>query len=316
MALVPRAHEFKGVGPDGVEGSGLAWTGKHAFLGTRVFNLPVLIDGMNEKGHTGGMLNAPTTAVYQSPTGDDARNSIAGYQLINYVLSNFATTDEVKAGLPKIFVNGVALTMFGGVPRIHVTPHDIQGKSIVVEYLEGKLVITDNPVGAMANDPPISWRLTNVNAYANLSPFGAPNRVFAGETFGPQSIGSGLHGLREDFSSPSRLLRAFFFSQNAPLYATKVPKVDAAWNMINMFDIPPGSAMVDTEEQAEAKLKAGKDPEYDYTTHTVVADTQNLVYYFRPFGSLNISRVDMKTQDLDGKDIKTWPVQTGSEELK
>jgi penicillin V acylase-like amidase (Ntn superfamily) len=79
-----------------------------------------------------------------------------------------------------------------------------------------------------------------------------------------------------------------------------------------MFDIPPGSAMVDTEAQAEAKLKAGQDPEYDYTTHTIVADTQNLTYYYRPFGSLNVSRVDMKTQDLDASDIKTWPVQKGT----
>lgn len=318
MALVPRNYAFKGVGPDGVEGSGLSWTGKYAILGTRVFGLPVLIDGMNEKGLTGGMLNAPTTALYQDPTGDDAKNSIANYQLINYILSNFATTDEVKAGLPKIFVSNVPLKMFGGVPRIHVTLHDLQGKSIVVEYLAGKLVITDNPVGAMTNDPPISWHLTNVNAYVNLSPFGAPNRVFAGETFGPQSIGSGLHGLPGDFSSPSRFLRVFFFSQYAQQYATKVPKVEAAWNIINMFDIPPGSAMVDTEEQAEAKIKAGQDPEYDYTTHTVVADAQNLTYYYRPFGSLNISRVDMKTQDLDAKDIKTWPAQKGTiyQELK
>lgn len=285
---------------------------------TRVFGLPVLIDGMNEKGLTGGMLNAPTTAFYRSPTGDDAKNSIAGYQLINYALSNFATTDEVKAGLPKIVVNNAELKLFGGVPRIHATLHDLQGKSIVVEYLEGKLVTTDNPVGAMANDSPIGWHLANVNAYANLSPFGAPNRVFADETFGPQSIGSGLHGLPGDFSSPSRFLRVFFFSQYAQQYARQVPKIDAAWNLINMFDISPGSAIVDTEEQTDAKLKDGKDPEYDYTTHTVVADAQNLVYYFRPYGSLNISRVHMKTQDLDGKDIKTWPVQASTifQELK
>lgn len=312
LALIPRNFAYKGVGPDGVEGSGLNWTGKYAILGTRIFGLPIVIDGMNEKGLTGGMLYAPTTAVFQNPTGADAKNSIASYQLINYILSNFATTDEVKEGLPKIFVAGPDLKAFNGVPRVHVTLHDLQGKSIVVEYLKGNLVITDNPAGAMTNDPPISWHLENVNNYVNLSPFGAPNRVFAGETFGPQSIGSGLHGLPGDFSSPSRFLRAFFFSQYAQEYAKQVPKVEAAWNMIYMFDIPVGSAIVDTEEQAEAKLKAGQDPEYDYTTNTIVADAQNLTYYFRLYGSLNISRVDMKTQDLDAKDIKAWPVQTGT----
>lgn len=60
LALIPRNHEFKGVGPDGVEGTGLNWTGKYAILGTRIFGLPVVIDGINEKGLTGGMLYAPT----------------------------------------------------------------------------------------------------------------------------------------------------------------------------------------------------------------------------------------------------------------
>jgi choloylglycine hydrolase len=309
VALIPRNFNFKGVGPDGVEGTGLNWTGKYAILGTRIFGLPIVIDGINEKGLTGGMLYAPTTAVFQNPTGAEAKNSIASYQLINYILSNFATTDEVKQGLPKIFVSGPDLKVFKGVPRVHVTLHDLEGKSIVVEYLKGNLVITDNPVGAMTNDPPIAWHLNNVNSYVNLSPFNAPNRVFAGEKFGPQSLGSGLHGLPGDFSSPSRFIRAFFFSQYAQEYAKQVPKVEAAWNMIYMFDIPPGSVMADTKEQAEVKLKAGKDPEYDYTTNTVVADAQQLTYYSRPYGSLNIAKVEMKTQDLNAKEIKVWPVQ-------
>lgn len=314
LALVPRNYQFKGIGPDNVAGSGLNWTGKYAFLGVRVFGMPVLIDGMNEKGLSGGMQNAPTTTVYQNPTGEDAKNSITSYQMLNYILSNFATTDEVKEGLPKIFINSVPLKQFGGVVRIHTTLHDLQGKSIVVEYLDGKLVITDNPVGAMANDPPISYHLANVNNYINLSPFDAPPQEFAGVTFAEQSIGSGMHGLPGDFSSPSRFLRAFFFSQNAQKYATKVPKVELAWHMINMFDIPPGSAITGTA----AQYKPGADPEYDYTTDTIVADAQTLTYYFRPFQSLNIAKVEMKTQDLDGKDIKTWPIQSGTvyEELK
>lgn len=308
LALVPRNYPFKGIGPDNIEGSGLNWTGKYAFIGTRVFGMPVLIDGLNEMGLAGGLQNAPTTAVYQNPAGEDAKNSIASYQLLNYILSNFANTDEVKEGLPKIFVNSVPLKQFGGVARIHATLHDKEGKSVVVEYLEGKLVITDNPAGAMANDPPISWHLANLNAYVNLSPFGAPAQELGGQTVAAQSIGSGLHGLPGDFSSPSRFLRAFFFSQYAQKYATEVPKVEMAWNIINMFDIPPGSAIVETA----ADYKPGKDPDYDYTTHTIVADAQNLTYYYRPFGSLNIARVEMSTQNLDATDIKIWPVIQGT----
>lgn len=50
----------------------------------------------------------------------------------------------------------------------------------------------------------------------------------------------------------------------------------------------------------------------------MAADAQNLTYYYRLFGSLNIFRVEMKTQDLDAKDIETPLVQKGAiyQELK
>jgi len=312
LALVPRNFEFEGVGPDGVAGTGLGWSGKYAFVGVRVFGMPVLIDGMNEKGLAGGLQNAPTSAVFQNPTGADAKNSIASYQILNYVLSNFATLDEVKAGLPTIFVNSSPLERFGGVVRIHATLHDLSGQSIVVEYIDGKLEITDNPLGVVTNDPPIKWHLANVANYVNLSPFEKPALDVNGETFAPQSIGSGLHGLPGDFMSPSRFLRAFFFSQAAQKFAGTVPKVELAWHIINTFDIPPGSALVVPED------KSGTNPAWDYTQDTIVADAQNLTYYFRPFESLNISRVDLKGQDLDGGIIKTWDVPKGTvyQELK
>lgn len=302
LTLVPRNFEFRGTGPDGVAGSGLSWRGKYGFIGVSVFGLPILIDGMNEKGLSGGLQNAPLSADFQNPVGDDTKNSIASYEMLNWILSNFSTVDEVKASLADIFVSGTALPQFGGVVRIHATLHDATGKSIVVEYLDGRLEITDNPVGVVANDPPIKWHLANVANYVNLSPFEKPAIEVAGQSFTPQSIGSGLHGLPGDFMSPSRFLRAFFFSQAAQKYATSVPKVELAWHIINMFDIPPGSAITTTQE------KAGSTPEWDFTQDTIVADAQNLTYYIRPFDTLNISKIDLKNQNLDVTEMKSWNI--------
>ena len=116
IALFPRKFQYKGTGPNGIAGSGLNWTGKYGLMGVNGFGIPFLIDGMNEKGLTGGMLNAPTTAVFQNPTGKDAKNSVASYQVLLWILSQFSSVSEVKASLPGLVVNSSPLAQFGNCP--------------------------------------------------------------------------------------------------------------------------------------------------------------------------------------------------------
>jgi choloylglycine hydrolase len=306
LALYPRNMAFKGTGPDGVSGSGLAWTGKYAFTGVDAFGLG-LGDGMNEKGLTGGMLYLPVSSVYQDPTGDDAKNSIASYQVVNWAQSNFATVDEIKAGLTSVFVNNSKLAQWGGaIVKMHYTFHDMTGKSIVVEYLDGKLEITDNPIGVLTNEPPVKWQLLNVENYLNLSPFDRHATEIGGVTFAPRSAGSGLHGLPGDYMSQSRFLRAFEFSQAAQAYATNVPRVDLAWHLLNAFDIPPGSSM------ASDKKTAAGTYDWDFTQTSSVADPANLTYYVRGFGGMDVTSISFKDVDLNAAGVRFWDIATTS----
>lgn len=302
LILFPRNYQYHGAGPDGVLGSGLNWTGKNAVVGINAFGLDqLLVDGMNEKGMTGGMLNLPNSSVYQNPTGTDAKNSIASYQILLWSLTNFDNVDQVKAALPKIFVNSSTLKQWHGIVKIHVTLHDMNGKSIVIEYLDGQLEITDNPIGVMTNDPPMKWQLANVGNYVNLSPIEKPPIQIDGVNFVPPSSGSGLHGLPGDFLSPSRFLRAFTYTQAAQKYATDQPKVELAWHILNMFDIPPGSVMIPAGDPY-----AGGVAGWEYTQESIVSDPKNLIYYVRPFETLNIQKFDMKAHDLNATTIKRW----------
>lgn len=301
LVLFPRNYEYKGAGPDGVAGSGLNWRGKYAAVGVNAFGLEMLVDGMNEKGLSGGMLNQPNFAQYQNPTGADGKNSIASYQTLMWILSNFATVDEVKIELPKIFVNSASLAQWKGIVKIHLTLHDTTGKSIAIEYLGGNLTITDNPSGVLTNDPPLSWQFANLGNYVNLSPVEKPPVVINGQTFTPPSSGSGLHGLPGDFLSPSRYLRAFFFSQAAQKYATDQPKVETAWHILDMFDIPPGAVMIPAGD-----AYAGGEAGWEKTQESIVVDSKNLHYYVRPFGGVDIKRFDLKDHNLNGKTLKSW----------
>ncbi|MBU3612143.1 linear amide C-N hydrolase [Polynucleobacter sp. MG-27-Goln-C1] len=307
VALTPRSHQFKGTGPDGVAGSGLAWNGKYAFMGLRAYDMDIIGDGMNEKGLTGSMQNLPVAALYQNPTGNDAKNSIASYQVIAYVLSNFANTDEIKAGLSKIFVNNSKFTQWGNdVVRQHYSFHDVNGKSIVVEYVKGQMNIYDNPIGALANEPPFDWQMMNLENYLNLSPVEIGTKVIDGVPLKPRSAGSGLHGLPGDFMSQSRFLRAVQFSQAADEYSPNVDKVKMAWHLINMFDIPPGSVLGSATPDAKGSYGS------DYTQYTTVADPKKLTYYARYFGGSDIFAFNMNDYDLNAKEVRQWDNESTS----
>lgn len=221
IMVTPRNYDFQGVGNDGKLGSGLGWKSKYAVTGMNALGQPIYVDGMNEKGMSGGLMNAPGTAVYQNPSPADSKNSIASYQMLVYALSNFATVEEVKKGFSQIFVNSSALGAYKGIVQVRMQLHDAQGKSIVVEYLDGKLVIHDNPIGVTTNDPPFAWHLTNLGNYVNLTPVEHNAISIKGQKISPPSSGSGLAGIPGDMLSTSRFVRAVIYSSSAPKGSVK-----------------------------------------------------------------------------------------------
>lgn len=305
LTAIPRNFDMLGVGIDSVPGSGINWKTKYAAVGMNALGQPTLVDGFNEKGLTGGLLNAPNTASYQKPTKEQSKNSIASYQMLAYVLTNYATVEEAKKGLEGIFVNSSTLKDYHGVVQVRMTLHDTLGKSIVVEYLDGKLVITDNPVGVMTNDPEFAWHLKNIGNYANLTPVERPPLVINGVKFAPPSSGSGFHGLPGDSLSTSRFIRALAYVAGTPK-ADNDTQVNAVFHIMNNFDIPPGSIQLPASNPY-----GGGAGGFENTEWTTVADVKNQKYYFRFYTNPTPQVFDMKKMDLNAKDIKYFkPAQS------
>jgi len=102
FTTIPRNLTMQGVVVDGNAGTGKNWTTRYATVGMNALGLPVLVDGMNEQGLTGGLLNAPNTAKFQEVAPADSANSISSIQMLIYALTNFANVDEVKKGFAAI----------------------------------------------------------------------------------------------------------------------------------------------------------------------------------------------------------------------
>ena len=300
VMVSPRNFDFKGVGIDGKAGSGLNWKSKYAVAGMNALGQPIVVDGINEKGMTGGLMNAPNTAVYQKPTQAESANSIASYQMLIYALSNYATVDEVKKGFSQLMVNSSTLGAYKGVVQVRMQLHDSTGKSIVVEYLKGQLVVTDNPTGVMTNDPAFAEQLNNIGNYANLSKVERDPVVINGVKFAPPSSGSGLHGLPGDYLSPSRFIRALFLSSSVPTNVPTAQQVNSAWHVLGSFDIPPGAVTLPASNPY-----GGGSGGYETTEWTVVADNKNLVYYVKPYENTVVQAYDLKKADLNSKTIQT-----------
>lgn len=298
IMVVPRGYDFKGVGTDGKAGSGLNWTSKYAVAGMNALSQPLLVDGMNEKGMAGGLMNAPNTAVYQKPNAADSKNSIASYQMLIYALSNYSSVEEVKKNFPGLFVNSSTLGPYNGIVQVRMQLHDAYGKSIVVEYLDGKLVISDNPIGVTTNDPAFSWHLLNLGNYVNLTPTEHDPLTIKGQKLSPPSSGSGLHGLPGDMLSSSRFIRAAVYVSSAPKGDAK-QQVNTAWHIMDNFDITPGSINLPASNPY-----GGGAGGYEITEWTVVADSKNQLYYVRTFENPSPQVFDLKKADLNAKELK------------
>ena len=303
--LIQRGTELVGVGPNGKAGSGKPWTTRYAVAGLNALGLDMVVDGMNEKGLSGGMLNFPGWAKYQKVSAAQARNSIVSWQMLMYVLSQFGSLDEVKAGLPKVLVNGAPLGSFGGTVGIHMTLHDNQGRSLSVEYIDGALQLKENPTGVYTNNPPLAFHLASVGDAANMSNLPAPTLKVGGMTLPPASSGEGFYGLPGDFLSSSRFVQAFTFARFAPTNLSTQQQVGTAFRILGQFDLPPGSISLPV---GSAYGGADTSASYEITEWTAVADMKNLVYYIQTYDNPDLRSLRFDQLPLAGGQIKTMPL--------
>ncbi len=302
LAVFPRGLAYKATGPDGTAGTGLEWTGKYAAIGANGLGLEILVDGMNEKGLGGGMLFFPELAGFQDVSPAEAKNSIASFEMLTWMLTNFATVDEVKAALPKIKVSKAPQAAFKAAVPLHITLHDLSGKSIVVEYVGGELHIYDNPTTVVTNAPAFPWHVTNLGLYGNLSPNDPPSRKVGDLTISQPSSGAGLHGLPGDFLSPSRFVRAFMFVQNLPQLPTGEAAMKAARHILNDFDIPPGAVVTSASSAAGGGVSG-----FETTEWSAVADLKNGIYAIWDYDNPTPRLLDFKKLNLDAKAVRYIP---------
>ena len=286
LSVVPKGTAFVGTLPDG-SSKGLKWTSKYGFVGMNSYGLPVIIDGLNEKGLVAGGLLFPGYAGYEAFDAARADRTIAQYEVVNWLLSQFATVAEVRAGLGAATVcqgpAAAAGVTVGPLP-LHYTVHDATGDSLVIEYTAGQVRLYDNPLGVLTNAPPFDWMRIYLSNAVNLSAVNAPPVDLGGYRVDQTGQGSGMLGLPGDFTPPNRFLRMVALTQAAKPVTGADAGLALTMTIIGNVDIPYGTV--------RDKTPAGD--VCDLTQWVGAADTGRGRYYFRTYANKNWHSVDVR----------------------
>ncbi len=282
-AVIPRKTLFKS--------SGLTYTSKYAAVGAYCFEDVILMDGMNEKGLVAASFYFPGFAEYADVK--DASRSLSPVEFPNWILTQFATVEEVKAALASVVIAPIVSPRWGPTPPpFHYVVYDAAGKSIVIEPVGGTLIVHDNELGVLTNSPSFDWHMTNLRNFINLSPYNVSPVNWGGVLLAPFGQGSGMVGLPGDFTPPSRFVRAAIFCMTALPAKNSDAAVGQAFHILNQFDIPMGAA--------RQKNPSG----VDYTQVTCVKDPQTLRYYYKTYEDPTVKYIDLRSFDLNAKAIK------------
>ncbi len=283
---------------------GLKWTSRFGYVGADVAGLDAIVDGVNEKGLSFGELWFPQYTKFATRTAAQDSSTIDVTDLGSWILGNFSSVEEVKEALGKVVVGARNQPSFGGIPTPHLAVHDAQGKSLVVEWIDGKAKMYDNQNGVLTNSPPFDWQTINLSNYLQIKPSNPQPLQLSGTVLSCPGQGGGFLGIPGDWTPPSRFVRTTAMLQFAKPVEDTAGGVNLALHVLNAVDIPKGDIR-DKIEGQECN---------DYTQWVLVKDLSNLALYYRSYDNLNVRKVDLKKLDLNAvRPVRRVQIAGGSD---
>lgn len=289
VMVVPRGQAFTSRMPDGEPG--LEWTARYGFVGLDGLNRSIALDGTNEAGLTVGALYHPGFAKYPAFDPATRARSIDPVDVTNYILGTFGSVAELRAGFGAVRVVDVVEQVLGFAAPLHFIVLDPTGDSVVIEFLNGEVQITDALLGVLTNAPTYDWHLTNLRNFVNLSPVALPGREVGELDFRPLGAGSGMIGLPGDFTPPSRFVRAVAFSATARPTADADETVYEVFRILDNFNVPLGAAEGSGLVDEDVGMRSA-------TLWTSAVDTQNLILYYHTQHNRRVRMLDLKKIDF------------------
>lgn len=254
----------------------------YGFVGISIlgFPSPIIVDGINEKGLMGALLNFPGYGHFNTQK-DAGHTDIHPAFFVGYLLGTCSSVDEVAEKVRTL--NLTDELVYGSLMSVHYIFSDSTGEAIIIEPDDDGITVHRNTIGVMANAPGYDWQKTNLKNYVSISNIDPPPRTIAGEQFSAFGSGTGgSFGLPGGYSSPARFVRMAFMKEFAPKGIDEMDSVTRMFNSFSVVYIPDGILQ-----------KSADSTDCEQTLCTSVMCSESLTYYFSPYTDRRVSAVSV-----------------------
>lgn len=256
---------------------------------------PLYYDAVNEQGVGMAGLNFAGNALYGRHNSE--KRNVAQFEIIPWILSQCGNLEQVRGLLEDTNITDDAFSSSLPPSQLHWIIADETG-AITLESTEKGLKVYENTAGVLTNNPPFDMQMMYLNNFMGLSPKQPDNRFSEDLELNHYSRGMGAMGLPGDLSSSSRFVKASFVRANS------VSGSDEMSSVSQMFHI-----LASVEQQKGCcEVSEGK---YEYTIYSSCWNARRGIYYYTTYDRHMISAVNMHAEDLDGKEIVTYPLMEG-----
>lgn len=271
---------------------------KYAILGmgTSFNDYPTFADAMNEKGLACAGLNFPGFAEYSKEV-VEGKNNIPVYNFPLWILANFSSVEEVKKELENTVIVDVPIDKRVPNTTMHWMITDTTGKSLVIENTKSGLHVFDNKVGVLTNSPSFDWHMTNLRQYISMNHNQVVSNKICEDELTALGVGTGLVGFPGDFTPASRFVRTVYLKNAMMTNERESADIMGFFHILNNVAMIKGAVMT-------------KDNKTDITQYTSCMDLDNKVYYYNSYDNNQLNAIDMKKEDLNGKEIKMFKYNT------
>lgn len=308
LMVSPAGYNYTTTMPDGTKG--FSWKAKYGFVGISVTVDQFIGEGVNEKGLNAGIFYFKGFGSLAKYDPNRKNATLSDMDFVRWMLTNFATVDEMLAQLPSITLAPVYIDTEGmPTPTGHWRVGDKTGRNIVIEIINnGEVKVYEN-IGVLTNSPGYDWQLTNLSNYMNVQPGTIVTKEYGGYTAKSLGAGTAALGLPGDITPPSRFVRAAFYLFSAPEYNNTMGCVQEAFHILNNFDIPIGSEFARDHREHIPNMPSA-------TQWTSVSDLSNLNFYFRTMYDPSVQCIHVPTMVREVATETYLPLDNGKFEAK
>lgn len=293
--IIPHGQQLQSYTPNGADG--MSYKARYGVVGLAVQQREFIAEGINEKGLSAGLFFFPHYGGYQPFDAMDKARSVCDLQLVEWMLTQCATIDEVRAMIGDIRI----IALMDNV-SLHWRIGEPSGRQVVLEIVRGVPHFYDNTVGVLTNSPGFEWHLSNLDNYVNLRPGAADDYMLGRQKIIPLGGSSAMLGLPGDFTPPSRFVRAAFFRNSAAPMADGRSTVLQALHLLNNFDVPMSIENPDDKTLCSA------------TQWTSAIDLTARKVYYKTMFNTTIRCIDLYDIDFERVKYQSHPLDAKREQ--